>query len=191
MCEEFKNTSNLPDSSRVENMYSKYLYPHLLNMNTKENIDSIGTSLYIRLQKECEEFRTFLIEKTNSEHWEIINEMPKSEFTKKQQKEFNKIKAFYYYEGETNEITNVILHKNLWVDHFPNHTFSKNYFKWNNENQFVLEFIESNNEGRKAYSRKGEKYFYQIINKKDNYYIIASQIPNQKEILVFKLYIQS
>lgn len=190
MCEEFKKTSHLTDSTRVENIYSKYLYPYLEEINSNKNIDSIGTSLYIRLQKECQDFRLFLIERTKSEHWQLLNKMPKSEFTKNQKKEFNKISKFYYYEGETNEITNVNIKNNFWIDSFTNSTYSKNIFKWINKNKFTLKHLESNNLGRKAFSRKGEKYFYQIINKKDNYYTIAAQIPNQTEILLFKLYIK-
>ncbi len=189
MCDEFKNTSNLSDSARVENMYSKFLYPYLEKIQTPQNkIDSIGYAIYFRLQKECEDFRKFLLDRSPTNHWKIVQEMPKIEFTKAQKNEFEKISQFYYYEGEGNKITNVKIKNGVWIDEFPDNTYSKNKFSWENDFKFILEHIESNNEGRKGFSRKGDKYFYSIINKKENYYTIAAQIPNQKEILLFKMY---
>ena len=187
MCNEFINTSKLSDSARVENMYSKFLYPYLEKMQP-EKIDLTGNAIYYRLQKECEDFRKFLLDRSKTEHWKIVDEMPRIEFSKDLKNEFSKLSEFYYFEGETNAITNVRIKNSFWIDEFPDKTYSKNKFTWENDYKFVLEHIESNNEGRKGFSRKGDKYYYSIINKKDNYYTIAAQIPNQKEILLFKLY---
>ena len=183
MCNEFINTSKPSDSARIENMYSKFLYQYLEKMQP-EKIDSTGN----RLQKECEHFRKFLLDRSKTEHWKIVDEMPRIEFSKDLKNEFNKISEFYYFEGETNAITNVRIKNSFWIDEFPYKTYSKNKFTWENDYKFVLEHIESNNDGRKGFSRKGDKYYYSIINKKDNYYTIAAQIPNQKQILLFKLY---
>lgn len=190
MCTEFKNTGNLSDSARVENMYSKYLYPHLEKIESPNTIDSTGNAIYFRLQRECEEFRKFLFDRSRTEHWEIVYEMPRTDFTAQQKKEFEKISEFYYYEGETNTITNVKLRNGFWIDEFPDHTHSKNKFSWENSHKFVLEHVDSNNEGRKGFSRKGDQYYYSVINKGENYYLVAAQIPDQREILLFKLYIK-
>ncbi|WP_234111305.1 hypothetical protein [Chryseobacterium sp. R2A-55] len=187
MCNEFKNTAKLSDSARVENMYSKFLYPYLEKIQPAK-IDSTGNAIYFRLQRECEDFRKFLLDRNKSENWTIVDEMPKIEFTKDQKNDFNKLSQFYYFEGETNKITNVEIKNGFWIDEFHDKTYSKNSFTWENDHKFVLEYIESNNQGRRGFSRKGDKYYYSIVNKKANYYLIAAQIPNQKEILLFKLY---
>lgn len=189
MCTEFKNTTMLSDSARIENMYSKFLYPYLEKIQPSK-IDSIGTAIYFRMQRKCEDFRKFLLDRSKTENWEIVDKMPKSEFSKDLKSEFSKLSEFYYLEGETNTITNVKIKNDLWIDEFTDKTYSKNKLTWENDYKFSLEFIDSNNEGRKGFSRKGDKYYYTIINKKDNYYTIASKIPNQKEIVLFKLYIK-
>lgn len=188
MCTEFRNTENLSDSLRVENTYSKYLYPYLQNVESSK-IDSIGNSLYFRFQRECETFRKFLDRVDPLENFEEIKEMPISTLSVSEKKEFKKTKNFYYLEGDNN-ITNVIIDKNLWIDIFPDNSFSKNKFYWKNENDFELEFIESTNINRKGFSRLGDKYFYKIIRKENNYYVIAGKIPNQNQILLFKLFVK-
>lgn len=189
MCSEFKNSSQLSDSLRVENMYIKALFPYLRKIQ-HEKVDSIANALYYRLQKECPEFRVFLLQQKGTQNWEVVETMPTTNFSKEDQKEFNHHKDFYYYEGSTAIITKVKIKNNEWIDEFPDKTYSKNTFAWKNNSEFILTHVESNNEGRKAFSHKGDQYFYTLINKKENYYTVAAQIPNQKEILLFKLYIK-
>lgn len=189
MCEEFQKTKNLSDSIRVENTYSKYLYPYLSKFE-QPKIDSIGNSIYFRFQRECETFRKFLDRVDPLDNWEELKEMPKSILTKTERQDFEKTNNFYYLEGN-NQITNVLIEKGIWKDIFPDQTYSINNFKWfGNENQFELEFIESTNLNRKGYSRKGDKYSYKVIRKVENFYEIAAQIPNQNQILLFKLYVK-
>lgn len=189
MCKEFQITENLSDSLRVENAYSKYLYPYL---RTKEasKADSIGKSIYFRFQRECETFRKFLDRIDPQTNFIEIDEIPKSSLTINEKKEFIKTTNFYYLEGG-NKITNVEIKKGFWKDIFPDNTFSKNKFSGlNEENEFELEFIESTNNARKGFSRKGDKYFYKIIKKENNYFLIAAKIPKQKQILLFKLFVK-
>ena len=189
MCYEFKNTETLSDSVRVENTYSKFLYPYLQKF-PESKIDSIGQSIYFRFQRDCETFRKFLDKVDPQDNWQELKEMPKSELTKNERKQFEKNKNFYYLEGN-NQLTIVIIENGLWKDIFPDKTFSKNKFKWlNNDNEFELEFIESTNLTRKGFSRKGDIYNYKIIRKKENYYEIGAKIPNQNQILLFKLYVK-
>ena len=55
-------------------------------------------------------------------------------------------------------------------------------------NRFELEFIESNNVNRKSFSKKGEKYLYQVLSKENNYYWIMVEIPGQNRLVKFKLF---
>ncbi|MGS0747130.1 hypothetical protein [Halpernia sp. GG3] len=187
MCSEFSNTESLSDSARVENTYSKYLYPYLKKIVTSK-VDSVGTSIYFRFQRECESFRKFLDRVDPLKNYKELSEIPKSTLTESERKEFQKIKNFYYFEGNDNK-TKVLLEKGFWTDNFPDDTYSKNIFRWKNNSKFELEFIESTNINRKGFSREGDKYFYNIISKENNYYLIAAQIPKQNQILLFKLFI--
>lgn len=188
MCSEFSNTGSLSDSARVENTYSKYLYPYLKKTETFK-VDSVGTSIYFRFQRECENFRKFLDRVDPLKNFEELSEMPKSTLTESEKKEFQKIKNFYYFEGNDNK-TKVLLEKGFWTDNFPDGTYSKNIFRWKDNSEFELEFIESTNTSRKGFSRKGDKYFYNIIRQENNYYLIAAQIPKQNQILLYKLFIK-
>lgn len=71
------------------------------------------------------------------------------------------------FNGDT---VNLIIDKGLWTDNFKDGTYSKLRFKWINDCEFEIEFIESNNPVQSQFSKKGDKYLYQIIEKKDNYY---------------------
>lgn len=94
MCVEFQSTEHLSDSIRIENTYTKHLYPYLRQFDEKK-IDSIGNSIYFRFQRECETFRKFLSRVDPLDNWEEETEMPESELTKKEIKEFEKIGNFY------------------------------------------------------------------------------------------------
>ncbi len=187
MCAEFKNTPDLGDKERVENLFVKFLYAYLEKFPDEE-INAVGDAVYFRFQKECPEFRKFLLDTSNTENWKAVSEMPEIEFTSAQKKEFDRHANYYYFEGAGNEITNVKIADRIWMEEFPDNSYSKNKFYWENDAMFALEHIESNNEARKAFSRKGEKYYYTVINKRQNYYTIAAQIPGQDEILIFKLF---
>jgi hypothetical protein len=93
MCKEFKNSENLADSIRIGNMYDKRLNPFLMTLEPAK-VDSLGTAIYLRLQKQCKEFRQFLLLKSGTEHWQIVETMPKSELTKSQKKDFQKASYF-------------------------------------------------------------------------------------------------
>ena len=183
MCIEFAETENLSDTLRVDNIFNKYLYPYLLKFE-RQKAESIGNSLYFRLQRECEEFSKFLDRIEPQENWTELNEMPESKLSKNEFKEFITKRNFHYLEGNGEKtIVNII--DDFWIDRFADKTTSKNKILWKKNNDFELEFIESNNEARSGFSRKGDRYYYKIINLENNYYTIASKIPNQNYSYLF------
>lgn len=186
MCNEFTNSTNFSDSARVENIKNKFLVPYLKKYETAK-VDSVAISIYFRLQRNCESFSRFLDKIDPQENWEEVREMPISKLSNVEKDEFLKKSNFFYLEGNGDK-TEVRINKGFWIERFVDGTFSKNKMVWKNESDFELEFIESNNEGRKGFSRKGDKYFYRIIDTKDNFYRIAAEISNQNRVLVFKLY---
>ena len=186
MCSEFSKTDQMSDSVRVANVYGKFLYPYLEKFE-KPKIDSIAKSIYFRFQRECEAFSKFLDKVDPQQNWQNLSEIPKTELPNDEKDELLKIKNFYYLEGDS-QITKVKVTKNFWTEEFPDKTFSKNKIIWKDDNIFELEFIESNNEGRKGFSRKGDTYYYKIISKDRKNYNIVAKITNQDRVLMFKLF---
>lgn len=90
------------------------------------------------------------------------------------------------YTGEKTEVRTD--HK-YWTENFSDGSYSKLFYHWIDKTKFELEFIESNNHARKNFSKKGDKYIYEIINKEGDFYWILCEIPGQSEILKFKLFI--
>ncbi len=74
------------------------------------------------------------------------------------------------------------------MDLFKDGTYSKLKFEWLGDCEFELEFIESNNESRKSFSKPGDKYIYQILDKKAKYYLMSAWIPGMSYFLKFKIY---
>lgn len=191
MCTDFKSTEELNDSLRIERLNEKFIFPYLKQFSDSERENKIDY-LHFRFQKRCEEFRKYLqkVDPPKGENWMSLNEKPKIEISDKEIKNFKSINNFYYHEY-AGEKTNVKTNKEYWIETFSDGTTSKLFYKWIEKNKFELEFIESTNHTRKNFSKKGDKYIYQIISKENNYYWVLCQIPGQPEIMKFKLFIQN
>ena len=75
----------------------------------------------------------------------------------------------------------------LWNEQFEDNTFSKLKFRWTSENEFMLEFIESDNLIRRNFSVKGDKYFYGIYGVQDNVLSVWSMHADETYVS-FKLH---
>lgn len=189
MCSELERNRSLSDSLRINNIYQKHLYPYLSKFEDKK-IDSIGTSIYFRLQRNCSEFVEILnrIEPSNSD-WEQLEKgyKPKSILLKSKCRELTQFNNLSYLEYNGDKVT-VELKDGIWVDNFIDGTYSKLNFKWINDCDFELRFIESNNEIRKNFSAFGDVYSYSLIEKKEDTFIVITKIPNENNYLKFKIY---
>ncbi len=115
--------------------------------------------------------------------------MPKSTINKKEYKLIKSASELYYFDYEGDK-TIVKIENNNWIEYFIDESFSKLKLHWENNYDFNLEFLESNNSMKKSFSRKGEKYKYRILSKENNYYWIAYYAKDLSTIVKFKLYIQ-
>jgi len=187
MCDYLKKMEIKNDTLKINTLYEKQLYPYLGKFQQSKT-QKIGQQVYYRLQRNCVEFRNLLDRLNPPKEAAIrITKKPKPEISKKQLKQFKKQKEFHYFEvaGDT---TRVLMKNGKWTDSFSNKTFSKLKYKWINETEFELVFIESNNETRSNFSAKGDKYIYQVLSKEDGFYYMSLNIPGQKTFEKFKMY---
>jgi len=189
MCNEIANTKNFSDSLRIQFAYTKHLYPYLAKFKD-EKIDSIGMSIYYRFQRNCSEFIEILNRlELNKSDWEQLEKghKPKSKLSKRKCRRLNEFRDLSYFEYNGDKV-NVELKDGIWTDFFLDGTYSKLSFKWTDDCEFELEFIESNNETRKSFSNKGDTYNYSLILENDNAFVVITQIPNENNYLKFKIY---
>lgn len=188
MCSNFRENIHLKDSVRIIILNEKFITPYLNKFPKKEQ-KTVINNLYFRFQKNCKEFREFLhrVNPPKNDNWKRLDSKPEISVTDDEISLFKKTNDFYYFEAGGAK-TVVKINNNFWTETFADKTKSKLYFNWVGRNQFELEFIESNNLGRKNFSKPGDKYLYEIVSKEDNYYWILVEIPGQSELLKFKLF---
>ncbi len=85
-------------------------------------------------------------------------------------------KALYYLE-HSGDTTGLVIKNGIWMDQFKDGTYSKCKFIWKGACDFELEFIKSNNNTRKN-SGVGEMFYYRIIDKEVNYYLLTYHYGN-------------
>lgn len=75
-----------------------------------------------------------------------------------------------FLEDKMIETTYLILDKGKWFEFFQDNTFSDNLMEWTDRTKFKLTFLESSNLEKKAFSRSGDEYDYEIISREENRY---------------------
>ena len=175
------------DTTRINIAFEKYLYTFLATYNETER-EEVFTNIYYRLQRNCLEFKKILQKIIpNQGDWEMLTEKPTSKVTAQDCREFKQKRYYYYLEANGNK-TRVEIHEGFWTDTFTDSTYSKLKFKWINDCEFEIEFIESNNESRKNMSKKGDTYRYSIIDRKENYYDMVLEVVGAGQLSRFKMY---
>jgi hypothetical protein len=189
ICKTIKVDKHLNDSIRIENSYLKHLYPYLNKFPENER-ENIGISIYYRLQKNCKDFLEILDRNNPAKgDWKVLDKKPKILIDKLTSQSLKNFSKFRYFESANGDIIQVILKNGFWTEYFLDSTYSKLKFNWIDDFKFEIEFIESNNESRKNFSKIGDKYIYEIFNKKDNYFELLIEYPNSDKYLTFKIYI--
>lgn len=189
MCKTLKINTHLSDTLRIYDAFDKHLLPYISTFKESQK-DSVAQSVFYRFQRNCPEFTNILSRLNPVEgDWESIEkgEMPKSLLSKKTCKKITKHKQLSYLEYNGDKVV-VEIKNQYWTDHFLDGTYSKLKFKWIDDCEFELEFIESNNESRMNMSIKGDIYVYRIIEKSEDYYDVTTKIQNQDNHLRFKIY---
>jgi hypothetical protein len=104
-------------------------------------------------------------------------------------RDFLRYTKYYYIEANGIDTILVKITNGIYMETMPDGTYSKLKFYWQSASEFTIEFIESNNRVRKNYSRKGEKYNYELIEKGKNYYKLCVW-GEQDDIMTFKIYVK-
>lgn len=187
MCKVIQETKEEPDTLRILAAYEKHLYPFLSKFS-KEEAEDIGTNIFYRFQRNCNEFKRIL-DKLNplKGDWVTVAEKPQTTLDKIHCINFLEHKDLSYLEfnGDTVKLR---LDNGYWIDTFKDGTYSKLAFHWVNECEFDIEFIESNNVTRKNFSKRGDKYRYQVLSKNAYYYDMSVEIVGKNSFALFRIY---
>jgi hypothetical protein len=189
MCKSLSTITGISNKEKIESVFKNHLsnYFDKLQISSQVDADTINTRVYYRLQKNCAIFGKILAElEENKSDWKTLSEKPGSKLQALDYKSFSEGGSFYYKEYN-GDIVNVLLSKNSWTETFKDGTKSNLLFLPKTNNEFELEFIESNNEMRKNFSVKGEIYRYGIY-AKENDELFVWVISKEKQFLGFKLY---
>ena len=191
MCKTLQTNPNntLSDTDRIKDVFQKHITPLVSDLNETEQTDALQF-VYFRLQRVCKEFKSILDRiDTNKGDWVSVDQKPVSHLHKDEYIEMLKIGKFYYKEfsGDTVQLT---LGNNIWEDHFKDGTYSRLKLRWLKDAEFQIEFIESNNLIRKNYSKPGDKYNYQLLEKKDNKYKLSAEVVGTGRFVTFYLYFE-
>lgn len=191
LCNILSKNKNLDDLGRINLVNQDANLIKYFKDFPKDKIEAEEEALFYRFQKNCKEYADLIknYSEKNTENWVSINYLPQSTINESDFKLIKKSSEFYYFDYEGNK-TIVKIENNNWIEYFIDESFSKLKLHWLNNNDFNLEFIESNNSMKKSFSRKGEIYQYRILSKENDYYWVVYYNNDLSNIVKFKFYIQ-
>ena len=99
------------------------------------------------------------------------------------------IEEFYYF-GLNDQKVGVIFTRKLWQDFFPDQTSTVNEVEWKEDCSFVLTFKDTDNPVRMQYFEPGEKFYYTVIEKKENAYDLVQFDPSTQYYALFTIYLK-
>jgi hypothetical protein len=142
----------------------------------------------LRLSRRCFDFR-YYASKVSSENgdWKIEAELPKARADSKDCKALFEQKTFWYLET-SGDTVNVTIADGFWTECFGDGTYSKLSIAPLSDCRFEASFIESDNHIRKNLSQPGEKYIYQVLERRNAYFLISSEIPGSRGCATTKLH---
>ena len=186
ICKSIDNYESTLDSSAVNEIFARHLEKYLSRMSTAD-AENAFNKIFIRLQMKCTKLVKFLKKQKPDANWVHTDECPRSRLTDKELESFFSCKSFWYIEsgGDT---TIVKISGNEWIDHMKDGTYSKLSLKRQSPGDFVITFIESNNKIKKNLSRPGDKYYYSVISKGSNYFMLCVSVAAMSVKSMFKIY---
>ena len=187
ICKTINSNQQLNDDEIVAQIYVKHVNP-FLSKSLSNNKDSLNLVIELRLERNCIEYSK--IAHRNGEkkgNWIQLETKPNIELNDKTCKNFFKNYSYKYLEPN-GDIVELEIKDNYWIDHFKDGTYSKLNLIKISSCEFDIEFIESNNELRKNFSKEGDTFRYQILSHGKGFYKLSVQIPGQDLFYTFKLY---
>ena len=187
MCLTFKAQKVRSDSQALINTFSKHMADFYKQFSEQE-LDSIFTKCYYRLQLYCNDFKMMLERNEKGKNdWVATETYHVSIASKNECSLFFQTQQFKYLEANGDSVS-VFVNENSWTDYFKDGTYSRLSLKRINDADFELTFIESNNSSRRNISNAGDKYLYRILEKSSRHYLMLVSIPNNPRRFQFKLY---
>lgn len=187
ICKTINSNQQLNDSEIVTKIYEKHVNP-FLSKSDSSNKDSLSLLIELRLERNCIVYSK--IAHRNGEKkgdWIQLDTKPESELNNSDCDKFY-INQSYEYLEPNGDVVKLEMKNNYWVDNFKDGTYSKLKLTRISSCEFEIEFLESNNELRKNFSKKGDKFKYQILSHGEKFYKLSVQIPGQELFYTFKLY---
>ena len=169
-------------TDNIESIHKMILDKHVYKLfRYKETIqhDSIFQAFSLKLQSKCPSYLKLMYETYDKDIWKLHDEQPKVIASIEDCQSFESIGSYYY----PSDIGEVILNieGDIWFEQFQDGTYSKLKFVTTKSCEFYLEFIESNNMVKMNFSKKGDKYYYHIIDKGYDSFTLSVQIPNSNQ----------
>ena len=174
MCKSLQNNKQLTDSARLLLVYGKHLFP-FVDQYDKVSREKITEMIFYRFQRGCGDFSDLLTRLNPPDdywdYWEKIEAKPKTTLIKSSCKDF--VRHKFIYPDSKGDTVNMVIEKGYWIDNYRDGTYSKLKFSWIDDCEFEIEFIESTNSVQTQFSKKGDKYRYLVIDKKEKYYLVS------------------
>ncbi len=187
ICKTIVETVNLPDTIRLRNAFSKHV-SMFVSAYPDSKPDQLVESLFYRLQRNCPEVQKLLANlQPQKGDWAIVDEKPTTVLDNEGCKTFLKYQVYSYLETNGDTV-HLEIKNGYWVEHFKDSSYSKLKLKKLNDCEFEIVFVESNNNIRKSFSKPGDKYKYQIVDKKENYFFMSTEVEGQNRFSTFKIY---
>lgn len=187
MCETFVSTENLPDTSRIGYTFESHMMDFLSQYPQSQRQELLN-GLFIRFQRNCPPFKAFLDRMDPpSGDWKTVDGKPLTRLNKRECRQFLNHRNFAYLES-SGDTVKLEIANGFWIDHFKDGTFSKLKLEWISDCEFEIEFVESNNDVRKNFSKPGDRYVYQIVDKKPEFYDMSVEIKGTGRYALFRMY---
>jgi hypothetical protein len=174
MCKSLQNNKRLTDSTRMILVYGQHLFP-FVERYIESDREKITEKIFYRFQRNCGDFAD-LLNRLNPagddwDYWEKTETKPRSKLIKSSCKDF--VNHQYMYADQKRDTVHMVIEKGYWIDHYRDGTYSKLKFRWIDDCEFEIEFIESTNPVQNQFSKKGDRYRYLVIDKKEKYYLVS------------------
>lgn len=187
-CERMETIEASGDEEMLRQVFNNEFVPYLEQLDAAQQ-EKTSMQLYYRMQRNCESFRA-LLQRLDppADSVAFKYQKPIADIKNRDLKAFKKQTEFYYLETD-GKTTQVSMQDGFWTDRFPDGSYSKLNYSWISKNEFVLEFISSDNQSRAMLSVPGDLYYYQVLAKMDTYYLMSVNIAGQEVYEEFRLYI--
>lgn len=191
ICQAFKDDDRIdePDETKMKRIIFGHLDRHTFGM-PPDSVTALTEFVYIRLQRECREFRDIahrLHDKDKKSDWTEVDLEPESLATKQECDDFFNAGQLKYLESNGDTVV-VDITNSSWTDHFIDGTSSRLSLQRTKPGEFIISFIESNNDIRKNMSHPGDKYRYKIIRKEGSTFFMFVEVVGPGLRSLFKMY---